>query len=164
MLTLLLAVALSQDAAPPPPPPPADAVQAVQAAEAANPYAGRSRGWLRAEREQLQARRPILVPQGMVLGGGLFAAAISLVCAIQPRESAATFFIGFSIATAAAAVAAAVFLYFGIRERSDIDLALADVEAAMDAAPQYQPPPPMTPPPNVPSNLPPPPPPPPPAI
>jgi hypothetical protein len=93
------------------------------------------------ERDQLEARRPSLVPQVLVLGGGLFGAGVSAAVALDRHTSVDGMMIGIAVACGVIATVAAVMLYFGLRDRFDIDERLANVADALHTAPQEAPPP-----------------------
>ncbi|MBK7857222.1 MAG: hypothetical protein IPJ65_01105 [Archangiaceae bacterium] len=139
MLSLLTAVLISAEpAAASPAPPAAPAAEAVRSSR----YTGRDRTWLLVERDQLLNHKPPLVPQVLVMVGGLFGAGVSAGIAIDRRTSVDELLIGLAIGCAVSATLGAVMLALGLRERFDIDDKLGQVDAALKTAHEVAPPPP----------------------
>lgn len=149
MLSLLAVVLLSAepDMTPPPPPPPA-----AEPAPAPPPtppegvrlrnYENRSRGWLKTELQQLQARRPSLIPQILVLATSLGGGGVAVGAGLRNGESAGGVFAGIAVVCVIIAAVAAIVLYLGMRERIVVDEKISAVERELQRERDFYPQPP----------------------
>lgn len=161
MLSLLAVVLLSAepDTTPPPPPPPPPAEVAPYAPPEGprlKHYENRTRGWLKTELQQLQARRPTLVPQILVLATSLVGGGVAVGAGLRNGENAGGVFAGIAVACVVIAAVSAITLYLGMREQLVVDEKIAAVERELQRERPSYPPPPLPPPERAPTPPPPP--------
>lgn len=160
--------ALAQaDEAPPPPPPmpgpeaapaPAAHPTPADAPTRADPYAGKSHGWLRAEKMFLEESRPTIAPLALIAGGGAALLFISVLSAvIRPGLGGLSPLPGgwlalFGIMGGAGLVAGGIMLFFAMARASQID---SELEAVKDALDRVAEPPPPAQPEDIPAAMPP---------